>query len=89
LYHSRCIVNNSALKLLLKQSPSSIDLIGDVFALTTGEKQILVNCNVGEGIFFAGPRHVAIQILAFPTEHTIITTNPKELMRQKSDAEAK
>ncbi len=86
--YGKPIVNNSALKLLLKQSPSSIDLIGEVFALTTGEKQILVNCSVGEGIFFAGPRHVAIQILAFPTENTIITTNPKELMRQKESKDA-
>jgi conjugal transfer ATP-binding protein TraC len=77
--YGKPIVNNSALKLLLKQSPSTIDLIGEVFALTSGEKQILVNCGIGEGIFFAGPRHVALQVLAFPTEHTIITTNPKDL----------
>jgi conjugal transfer ATP-binding protein TraC len=87
--YGKPIVNNSALKLLLKQSPSTIDLIGDVFALTSGEKQILVNSGVGEGIFFAGPRHVALQVLAFPTEHSIITTNPKDLMRQKEEGEAK
>jgi conjugal transfer ATP-binding protein TraC len=87
--YGKPIVNNSALKLLLKQSPSTIDLIGEVFALTSGEKQILVNSGVGEGIFFAGPRHVALQVLAFPTEHSIITTNPKELMRQKEEGEAK
>lgn len=81
--YGKPIVNNSALKLLLKQSPSTIDLIGDVFALTSGEKQILVNSGVGEGIFFAGPRHVALQVLAFPTENAIITTNPKELMKNK------
>ncbi|MGL4759243.1 MAG: VirB4-like conjugal transfer ATPase, CD1110 family [Patescibacteria group bacterium] len=85
--YGKPIVNNSALKLLLKQSPSTIDLIGDVFALTSGEKQILVNSGVGEGIFFAGPRHVAIQVLAFPTEHSIITTNPKELMRETKVSE--
>jgi conjugal transfer ATP-binding protein TraC len=77
--YGKPIVNNSALKLLLKQSPSTIDLIGEVFNLTSGEKQVLVNCGIGEGIFFAGPRHVALQVLAFPTEHTIITTNPKEI----------
>ena len=87
--YGKPIVNNSALKLLLKQSPSTIDLIGEVFALTSGEKQILVNSGVGEGIFFAGPRHVALQVLAFPTEHSIITTNPKDLMRQKEEGEAR
>ena len=85
--YGKPIVNNSALKLLLKQSPSTIDAIANVFALTTGEKQILTNCGIGEGIFFAGPRHVAIQILAFPTEHTIITTNPKEVLKQEQQSQ--
>jgi conjugal transfer ATP-binding protein TraC len=76
----RPIVTNSALKLLLKQSTASIDLIGETFALTSGEKQVLLQSNVGQGIFFAGPRHVAIEVIAFPTEHRIITTNPKDLV---------
>ena len=56
-----------------------IDVIGDIFALTDGEKQVLLQSSVGQGIFFAGPRHVAIEIIAFPTEHKIITTDPKEM----------
>jgi hypothetical protein len=77
------IVTNSALKILLKQSSASIDLIGDTFALTTGEKQVLLQSGVGQGIFFAGPRHVAIEVIAFPTEHRIITTNPKDLLKMQ------
>jgi conjugal transfer ATP-binding protein TraC len=80
------IVTNSALKLLLKQSSASIDLIGDIFALTTGEKQVLLQSTVGQGIFFAGPRHVAIEVIAFPTEHRIITTNPKDLLKMQQFA---
>ena len=74
------IVTNASMKLLLKQSTAAIDLIGQTFALTEGEKQVLVNSEVGQGIFFAGSRHVALQILAFPTEHKIITTNPKDIL---------
>jgi len=77
------IVTNSALKVLLKQSTASIDNIGETFALTAGEKQVLLQSDVGQGIFFAGPRHVAIEIIAFPTEHRIITTNPKDLIRMQ------
>jgi type IV secretory pathway VirB4 component len=75
------IVTNAAMKILLKQSTAAIDLIADTFALTSGEKQVLLQSDVGQGIFFAGAKHVAIEIIAFPTEHRIITTNPKDLVK--------
>lgn len=77
------IVTNAAMKILLKQSSAAIDTIANTFALTSGEKQVLLQSEVGQGIFFAGPRHVAIDIIAFPREHMIITTNPKELLKQQ------
>ena len=77
------IVTNAAMKILLKQSTAAIDLVADTFALTAGEKQVLLQSEVGQGIFFAGPRHVAIEIIAFPTEHRIITTNPKDLVKMQ------
>jgi len=80
------IVTNAAMKLLLKQSPAAIDRIGEIFALTDGEKQVLLQSGVGQGIFFAGPRHVALEVLAFPTEHRMITTDPKELARRLPDS---
>jgi type IV secretory pathway VirB4 component len=78
--YGKPIVTNSAMKVLLKQSSAAIDLVGDIFALTRGERQVLLNSDVGQGIFFAGPRHVAIEIIAFPTEHKIITTNPRDIL---------
>ena len=75
------IVTNSAMKLLLKQSPAAIDQVAETFALTSGEKGLLTQSEVGQGIFFAGPRHVAIEIIAFPTEYRDITTNPKDLLK--------
>ena len=77
------IVTNAAMKILLKQSTAAIDLIATTFALTDGEKQVLLQSGVGQGIFFAGPRHVAMEIVAFPTEHRIVTSNPKEIMRMQ------
>lgn len=74
------IVTNAAMKILLKQSPAAIDLVAQTFALTGGEKQVLLNSEVGQGIFFAGARHVALEVIAFPREHRIITTNPKDLL---------
>lgn len=76
----KAIVTNSALRLLLKQSPAAIDKIGDVFYLSQGEKQLLLAANVGEGIFFAGPHHAPIRVVASPDEHKLITTKPQEVL---------
>jgi len=79
------IVNNSALKTLLKQSPAVIDKIQKTFALTDEEKMILLEGAQGEGIFFAGQKHIAIKIIASPTEDKIITTSPEELAKIKKE----
>lgn len=81
------IVSNSSLQLLLKQSPSVIDALTKVFNLTEGEKYMLLNSGVGQGLFFAGLKHVAIQIIASYAEDKIVTTNPEQLLKQKSEAE--
>jgi hypothetical protein len=68
------------LQLLLKQSPASIDLLKKTFYLTEEEKYLLLESDVGEGIFFAGSKHVAIKIVASYSEDQIITTDPKQLL---------
>jgi len=78
--YGKAVVNNSSLQLLLKQSPAAIDLVAGVFRLTEGEKYQLLQCDVGEGIFFAGFNHVAIHILASYMEDQIITTSPEQLL---------
>nr|MBD3359312.1 DUF87 domain-containing protein [Candidatus Buchananbacteria bacterium] len=78
--YGRAIVTNSALQLLLKQSPAAIDNIQKVFLLTEGEKYLLLECGVGEGIFFAGRKHAAIKIVASYSEDQLITTDPKQLL---------
>lgn len=74
----RAIVANSSMQLLLKQSASAVDVLSDVFKLTSEEKKRLANFPVGQGLFFAGPNHVHIQIIASETEEKLITTNPNE-----------
>lgn len=78
--YGRAIVTNSSLQILLKQSSAAIDNIQKTFLLTEGEKYLLLEGNVGEGIFFAGPRHAAIKVVASYTEDQIITSDPKQLL---------
>lgn len=79
--YGQAIVTNSSLQLLLKQSPAAIDLIARTFLLTQSEKYLLLESGVGEGIFFAGSKHAAIQIVASYTEDQIVTTNPEQLLK--------
>jgi conjugal transfer ATP-binding protein TraC len=79
--YGQAIVTNSSLQLLLKQSPASIDLIARVFLLTQSEKYLLLESGRGEGIFFAGQKHAAIQVVASYTEDQIVTTDPKQLLQ--------
>ncbi len=72
----RAIVNNSSMQLLLKQSSSAVDVLSDVFKLTTEERRRLSSFPVGQGLFFAGQNHVHVQIVASDEETQLINTNP-------------
>ncbi len=81
------IITNSSIQILLKQSPSSIDKIQQVFSLTDEEKYLLLESDVGEGIFFVGLKHVAIKIIASYTEDQIITSDPSQILAIKKAKE--
>jgi type IV secretory pathway VirB4 component len=78
--YGRPIITNSSIQLLLKQAPASMDVLQKTFALSDAERNLLVEANVGEGLFFAGLNHVAIAVLASYFENKIITTKPEELL---------
>ncbi len=75
------IITNSSIQILLKQSPTTIDLIQKTFNLTDEEKFLLLESNVGEGIFFAGTKRAAIKVIASHTEEQIVTSDPSEILR--------
>ncbi|MCA9380867.1 ATP-binding protein [Candidatus Dojkabacteria bacterium] len=77
----KAIVNNASMQLLLKQSPAAIDKLQKVFYLTEGEKSFLLSAGIGQGLFFAGANHVALQVVASENEHNLITTNPEDLAK--------
>ncbi len=77
----RAIVANASMQFLLKQSPSAVDVLTDVFKLTSEERKRLSQFPVGQGLFFAGQNHVHIQVVASPTETGLITTNPAQVQQ--------
>jgi len=81
--YGKPILTNSSLALLMKQSPATINIVQKTFNLTEGEKMSLLESPVGEGIFFAGTKHVLIKIIASYTEDQIITTSLEQLQKIK------
>ena len=77
------IITNSSLQILMKQSPATIDVVQKIFNLTDEEKYLLLEAEVGEGIFFAGQKHVAMKSVASYAEDQIITTAPEEILKIK------
>ena len=85
--YGRPILTNSSIQLLLKQSPTTIDILKETFNLTDEEKYLLLESGVGEGLFFAGMKHVAIKIVASYTEDQIITSDPSQLLAIRKEKE--
>ena len=85
--YGRAILNNSSLQLLMKQSTTTIDVLQKTFKLTEEEKYLLLEAGVGEGLFFAGLKHVAIKVVASYTEDQIITSDPSQLLAIQQEKE--
>jgi conjugal transfer ATP-binding protein TraC len=81
------VITNSSIQILLKQSPSVIDQVQKTFNLSDEEKYLLLESGVGEGIFFAGLKHVAIKVIASYTEDQIITSDPSQVLQIKKAKE--
>ncbi|MDD5710581.1 MAG: ATP-binding protein [Candidatus Colwellbacteria bacterium] len=81
--YGRPIITNSSLQLLLKQAPASIDVVSKAFALTEVEKNYLLEADIGQGLFIAGLKHAAIQVVPSYFEDQLITTNPEEILEQR------
>jgi type IV secretory pathway VirB4 component len=78
------MITNSSLQFLMKQSPTAIDNIQRTFNLTDEEKFLLLESDVGEGLFFVGLKHVAIKVIASYTEDQIITSDPSQILKIQS-----
>ena len=83
------IITNSSLQILMKQSPATLDVVQKTFNLTEQEKMLLLEAAIGEGIFFAGQKHVAMKVIASYTEDQIITTSPGRVAARTEKVEKK
>lgn len=82
----KAIISNSSIQILMKQSPSTLEKLQEVFNLSDGERGFLLNCDKGQGLFFAGANHVGIQVLSSVAENELITSDPRELEKRKQES---
>jgi conjugal transfer ATP-binding protein TraC len=85
--YGKAVLTNSAVQVLLKQGTAEVDMVGETFFLSEGERELLLAADVGEGLFFAGKNHVPMKVIAAPFEHQLITSNPEELMKKQKEAQ--
>ncbi len=83
--YGKPVITNSSMQLLLKQSSTAVEELTKIFNLTEGEGYMLLNSEIGQGLFFAGNKHVACQIIASYSEDKVITTNPEEISNKQQD----
>lgn len=83
--YGQAIVTNSSMQLLMKQSPAAADLVQKTFNLTDAEKYLLLEAGIGQGIFFAGNKHAAVQVVASYAEDKLVTTNPEQLLELEAE----
>lgn len=86
--YGKAVLTNSSIQLLLKQGTAEVEIVGETFYLSEGERELLLSADIGEGLFFAGQNHVAIKVLAAPFEHEIITSNPEEMLKRQEAQKA-
>jgi conjugal transfer ATP-binding protein TraC len=79
----KAIISNSSIQMLMMQSPTAVEKLQEVFNLSDGEKNFLLNADQGQGLFFAGSNHVGIQVLSSVAEHELITSDPRDLEKLK------
>ncbi len=85
--YGKAVLTNSSVQILLKQGTAEVDMVGETFYLSEGERELLLAADVGEGLFFAGKNHVAMKVIAAPFEYQLITSNPEELLKRQQEAQ--
>jgi hypothetical protein len=75
----RAVLQNSALKLLLRQDASAIDRVVETLKLSDGERDLLLRLGKGQALLCTPETRVAVEITAAPAEHRLITSDPREL----------
>ena len=74
----KAVLTNAATVFLLRQSPTDIDAVQEVFHLSRGEREFLMSSGIGEALMKAGRNSTVVRVVASDYEKEFISTNPNE-----------
>jgi hypothetical protein len=74
----KSILNTASVKILMRQSPSSIRLVSGNLRLNEFEEQYIMTARKGQGLVITEDNSYCFFIRASPKIHQLITTNPDE-----------
>jgi len=78
----KSILNTCSTKVLMRQSPSNIDLIAKNLGLNTLEKNYLISVQKGHGLLITEDAHYKFATIASEKLHELITTDPAETKKK-------
>ena len=79
---AQAVLTSSDTKLFLAQDKSEIELLQEVFKLSSGEASFLVTCVRGEGLLKVGSETAILQITPTEKEFQFIETNLNKMVNQ-------
>ena len=81
------VLANSSVQLLMRQDSSTAGLVAETFGLSAAEREFLLACRRGEGLFLARGNHIALRVEASPLEHALATTDPAERAADRTEVQ--
>src|SRR5579859_1441003 len=85
IFRESAIPANCATHILMRQDSTSLDLIRQMFKLSSREVQLIRRLPIGEGLLIACDKRLHVRFEASELEHILATTDPRELARWQSD----
>lgn len=74
-YYGKGIINNSAIKFIMKSEPVGIDALKPVLKMTDVEAITAEKLSRGQGLVYAGNNHLLVSFKPFKTEERLMNTD--------------
>lgn len=81
------VLANSSVQHLMRQDSSTVDIVAETFGLSRGEREFLLGCGRGEGLFLVRGNHIALRVEASPLEDRLARTDPGFLFGEAQGGE--
>jgi hypothetical protein len=79
IFATSSIPANCATHVLMRQDATTLDLVGQMFRLSSREMQLLRRLPAGEALLLTNEKRLQVRFEASEVEHLLATTDPREI----------